>query len=143
MSYTTFSYENLKIEKPTITQDGSVNIELDVQNTGDRDGDEVAQLYIHYKPANCSITRPVKELKGFKRLHLNAGEKKHLTFTLYAHQLTFYQEDMRYAVNPGDVEVMIGSSSEDIRLTETFTISGDSTQIVSKKIFFSDITVSK
>jgi beta-glucosidase len=143
LSYTTFSYENLKVDNPTIPQDGNVNIELDVQNTGDREGDEVVQLYIHYKPSNCSITRPVKELKGFKRIQLNAGEKKHLTFTLYVHQLAFYQEDMRYAVSPGDVEVMIGSSSEDIRLNGTFTISGDSTQVVEKKIFFSEVTVSE
>jgi beta-glucosidase len=143
LSYTTFSYKNLKVDNPTIPQDGNVNIELDVQNTGDREGDEVVQLYIHYKPSNCSITRPVKELKGFKRIQLNAGEKKHLIFTLYAHQLAFYQEDMSYAVNPGEVEVMIGSSSEDIRLTGAFTISGESAQVVEKKIFFSDVTISE
>jgi beta-glucosidase len=143
LSYTTFSYENLNVDNPTIHQDGNVNIELDVQNTGDREGDEVVQFYIHYKPSNCSITRPVKELKGFKRIRFNAGEKKHLTFTLYAHQLAFYQEDMSYAVNPGEVEVMIGSSSEDIRLTGAFTISGESAQVVEKKIFFSDVTISE
>lgn len=143
LSYTTFSYENLKVDNPTIPQDGNVNIELDVQNTGEREGDEVVQLYIHYRLSNCSITRPVKELKGFKRIQLNAEEKKHLTFTLYAHQLAFYQEDMSFAVSPGEVEVMIGSSSEDIRLTGSFTISGQSAQIVEKKIFFSDVTVSE
>jgi hypothetical protein len=74
---------------------------------------------------------------------LSVGQTIHLTFTFYAHQLAFYQEDMRYAVSPGEVEVMIGSSSEDIRLTGTFTISGDSTQVVEKKIFFSDVTVSE
>jgi len=141
LSYTTFSYENLKIDTPTIPQDGSVTIELDVQNTGSREGDEVVQLYIHYKPSNCNITHPVKALKGFKRVHLNAGERKHLAFTLYVHQLAFYQEDMSYAVCPGEVEVMIGSSSEDIRLIGAFTISGESPHITDKKIFFSDITV--
>jgi beta-glucosidase len=143
LSYTTFSYDKLKIENTAIPQDGSITIECDLQNTGDQDGDEVVQLYIHYKPANCSITRPVKELKGFKRIHLKAGETKHLTFTLYAHQLAFYQEEMSYTVNPGDVEVLLGSSSEDIRLTGSFTISGESAQVVDKKVFFSDVTVNE
>jgi beta-glucosidase len=141
LSYTTFSYDHLSIDTPTVAQDGSVTIEFDLQNTGEIEGDEIVQLYVHYIPAQCSITRPVKELKGFIRVSLEPGQKKQITFTLYPQQLAFYQEDMRYGVNPGEVEVMIGSSSEDIRLTGTFTISGDSVQIVNKKVFFSEVTV--
>jgi len=140
LSYTTFAYDHLKIDKPTIPQDGKVKIEFDLQNTGNRDGDEVVQLYIRYKPVNCTITRPVKELKGFTRVHVRSGESNHLTFTLYAHQLAFYQENMSYVVSPGTVAVMIGSSSEDLRLSGTFTISGTSAQVVTKKVFFSDVT---
>lgn len=141
LSYTTFSYENLQCDSSEISQDGSVQISLDLCNTGDCAGDEVVQLYVHYIPENCSITRPVKELKGFQRVSLKAGEKKRLTFTLYAQQLAFYQEDMSYAICPGEVEIMLGSSSEDIRLSGTFKINGDSPLLPEKKTFFSDVVV--
>ena len=114
---------------------------MDIKNTGEKDGDEIVQLYIHYSPSNCIITRPVKELKGFKRIHLKKGQTRHLAFILYAHQLAFYQEDMTYAVNPGDVDVMIGSSSENICLSGKFKIIGNHPQVVQKKIFFSGVTV--
>ncbi len=143
LSYTTFEFKNLKIDKETITQSGNVNIELDIKNTGDMEGDEVVQLYVSYKPLNCSITRPVKELKGFKRVHLLPGELKHLTFTLYAQQLAFYQEDLSYAINPGEVELLIGSSSENIFLNGKFKITGKIPKVIQKKIFFSDVSVSK
>jgi beta-glucosidase len=139
LSYTTFTYRNLKLSQPTIAQDGQVVIECDLQNTGNREGDEIVQLYIRNKPAGTNITRPVKELKGFARVRLSPGQTKHLAFTLYAAQLAFYQEDMRYAVSPGKVEVMVGASAEDIRLKGMFTISGTTPQVVREKIFFSQV----
>jgi beta-glucosidase len=141
LSYTSFAYDNLTIDNPTIPQDGMVTIACDVRNTGERSGAEVVQLYLHYVPENSVMTRPVKELKGFARIKLAAGEQKHVAFRLHAHQLAFYDEEMRYTINPGTVEVMLGSSSEDIRLTDSFSISGDSPQVVKRKIFFTEIAV--
>ncbi|MDY0094724.1 MAG: glycoside hydrolase family 3 N-terminal domain-containing protein [Candidatus Vecturithrix sp.] len=143
LSYTTFRYENVRIDQTTISQDGSVQIEMDLCNSGACAGDEVVQLYIHYIPEQSILTRPVKELKGFARVHLQAGAAAHLTFTLYAQQLAFYQEDLQFVLNPGKVEVLIGSSAEDIRLTGEFVISGKSPQLVEKKVFFSDVVVNK
>ncbi|GAK55512.1 glycoside hydrolase family 3 domain protein [Candidatus Vecturithrix granuli] len=143
LSYTTFTYENLCIDQTTIPQDGSVQIEMDLRNSGACAGDEVVQLYVHFIPEQCIITRPLKELKGFTRVHLQAGATAHVTFTLHAEQLAFYQEDLQYALNPGKVEVMIGSSAEDLRLRGEFVISGESAQPVSKKVFFSEAVVSK
>ena len=142
LSYTTFQYDHLKIAPAAIPQGGRVVIECDVQNTGKREGAEVAQLYLHVKPANAIVTRPVKELKGFQRVRLQPGESKHLTFTIQAAQLAFYQEDLSYAVSPGEVEVLIGASAEDFRLKGAFTISGAAPQLVTKKVFFSAVTVS-
>ena len=143
LSYTKFKYKNLKIDKTSIPQNGRVKIELDVQNIGNKDGNEIVQLYIHYDPLNCIITRPIKELKGFKRISLDSGQTRHLIFTLYAHQLAFYQEDMSFVIYPGNVDIMIGASSQDICLTEKFKINGELPQVVHKKIFFSDVEVSK
>ncbi len=141
LSYTTFRYSNLQLDTAEIAPHESLRIALDIENTGERGGDEVVQLYIRNKPDQCSITRPVKELKGFTRLHLDTGEQKRVTFTLYAPQLAFHHEDMRYAVSPGEIDVMLGSSSQDIRLTGTFRIRGEAALDVHKKVFFSDVTV--
>lgn len=143
LSYTDFAYRNLDITPESVAPDGSVQIECDVQNIGERAGDEVVQLYVHYKPADCVITRPVKSLQGFARIHLAPGAARHVTFTLHAAQLAFYQEDLRYGVKPGEVQVMLGASSDDVRLNGAFTISGKALQPVTQKVFFSDVTVSK
>lgn len=143
LSYTTFVYDRLRLDQTEIAQDGSVKIEMDLHNSGRFAGDEVVQLYVHYIPEQCVVTRPLKELKGFVRVHLQAGATAHLTFTLHAQQLAFYQEDMHYALNPGKVEIMLGASAEDIRLRGEFRISGQAAWPVDKKVFFSDVTVSK
>jgi beta-glucosidase len=143
LSYTTFTYDKLTIDSSIIPQDGTVTIACDVRNTGGLTGDEVVQLYLHYIPESSIMTRPIQELKGFVRMHLDAGEQRHVAFTLHAHQLAFYDEEMRYTINPGTVEVMVGSSSKDIRLSDSFAISGDSPQLVEKKVFFTEVTVSE
>jgi len=125
LSYTTFSFENLRIGPERIGPDGAVTVSVDVTNTGDRSGDEVVQLYVHRR--GVSVTRPVKELKGFKRITLGAGEKTTVTFTLLGSQLGFYNLDMEFVVEPGAVEVMVGSSSADIHLTGEFEIVGRAT----------------
>jgi beta-glucosidase len=91
-----------------------------VKNTGRIAGDEVVQLYI--RDVVSSLVRPSKELKGFKRIHLEAGEERTVTFTLYPEQLAFYDEHMRFVVEPGVFEVLVGASSEDIKLQGTFEV---------------------
>ncbi len=120
LSYTKFEYGNLTINPKSIRADEKVTISLDVKNIGEREGDEVVQLYVHDKVA--SIARPVKELKGFRRITLKPGEKKKVTFSLSQDDLLFYDANMNLIVEPGIFEVMIGSSSEDIRLKGEFEV---------------------
>jgi len=120
LSYTRFEFENLRIQPRQAAAEGKVEISVDVQNAGERSGDEVVQLYVHDLSSN--VTRPVKELKGFQRVTLAAGEKKTVTFTLAVSQLGFYDRDERLVVEPGTIEVMVGSSSDDVRLAGEFEI---------------------
>jgi len=118
LSYTTFAYSNLKITpaKPTIM--GNVTVTVDVQNTGSRAGDEVVQLYTHDMVS--SVTTYEKNLRGFERVSLQPGEKKTVTFTLTPADLSLWDITMHFVVEPGVFKVMIGASSEDIRLTSEF-----------------------
>ncbi|MCK4419359.1 glycoside hydrolase family 3 C-terminal domain-containing protein [Candidatus Aerophobetes bacterium] len=120
LSYTEFEYSNLKINPEKINPEGKVNISIEVENVGRYKGDEVVQLYIH--DAVATIARPVKELKGFKRVTLEPGERKTVDFTLTSEDLASYDIDMNLGVEPGIFEVMIGSSSEDIRLEGSFEV---------------------
>jgi beta-glucosidase len=135
LSYTTFMYSDLRLDRREVAVDEEVAISLDISNTGRRDGDEVVQLYVH--DTQSSVTRPVKELKGFKRVSLAAGQTRSVTFHLAIRQLGFYNRDMAYVVEPGVIEVMVGSSSEEIHAQDTFTIVGPTTDISQGKVFFS------
>ena len=112
---------------------------MDVTNVGDRAGDEVVQLYTHQDVP--LVTRPVKELRGFKRVTVQPQQTQTVTFRLAVNQLGFYDRERRFVVEPGRVEVMIGSSSEDIRCTGTFDIRGPKTDIQQSKVFFSEARV--
>jgi beta-glucosidase len=105
-----------------------------VKNAGARPGDEVMQLYICDRVA-C-VPRPVKELKGFKRVHLAPGEIRTVEFELPIDFLAFYDEAMQLVVEPGIIDVMIGSSSQDIRLSGSFEIIGQEKRHVPRRIFF-------
>lgn len=120
LSYTTFTYSNLQISPKQIAPNGKVEVSVDVENSGGRIGDEVVQLYLHDPLA--SVTRPVKELKGFKRISLAPNEKKTVTFELTKKELEFLDARMKYVVEPGTIEVMMGSSSDDIRAKSSFEI---------------------
>ena len=122
LSYTTFQFANLKIEKTKITAKGTLSIKVDIKNTGKREGDEVVQLYVNDIVA--SVTRPVKELKAFERIHLKPGEKKTVALEVTADQLAFYNKKMERKVEPGAFKVMIGRSSEDILLEGEFEVAG-------------------
>lgn len=138
LSYTQFEYSDLRVTPAQAQAEGEVTIRLTVKNVGARAGDEVVQLYLH--DVIGSVTRPVKELKGFRRLTLAAGQAASVTFTLSVAQLAFYDRDMRYIVEPGQIEVLVGSASDDIRLTGQFEIVGRPTP-VARKVFFSRSTV--
>ncbi len=110
LSYTTFEYSNLKITSENATADQEIKISVTVKNTGKVTGDEVVQLYI--RDAISSIVRPVKELKGFKRITLKSGETKTVTFEIGREELQFYNEDMKRVVEPGKFIIMVGGNSE-------------------------------
>ncbi|MDQ1296336.1 MAG: beta-glucosidase, partial [Bacteroidota bacterium] len=114
LSYTSFGYSNLKILPEENGPEGDFLITLDVTNTGQRTGAEVVQLYIH--DIISSVSTPVKELQGFSKVILKPGEKKKIEFKLKPEQLSLLNQDMKWAVEPGNFKVMIGSSSEDIRV---------------------------
>jgi beta-glucosidase len=109
LSYTTFKFDNLRIEPPEIHNGGTAKVSVDVTNSGSREGDEVPQLYIHQKIA--SITRPVKELRGFHRITLKPGEKKTVEFTLTPDSLSLLDVNMQRVVEPGAFEIMVGPDS--------------------------------
>jgi beta-xylosidase len=110
LSYTTFRFENLRVEPAQISAGGTAKVSVEVSNTGSRDGEEVPQLYIHQKIA--SVTRPVMQLKGFQRIMLRAGEKKTVAFTITPDTLSMLDTDMHKVVEPGIFEVMVGPSSD-------------------------------
>ncbi|MDQ6787499.1 MAG: glycoside hydrolase family 3 C-terminal domain-containing protein [Acidobacteriota bacterium] len=112
LSYTTFSYSNLKITKPKIRADEETTVTFDVTNTGKRRGDEVAQMYI--RDDVSSVTRPIKELKDFARITLEPGETKQVTFTITPAKLAFYNREMKRVVEPGTFQIMVGGNSVDL-----------------------------
>jgi len=109
LSYTVFEYSNLQIAKTKVVLDEPILIKADVTNTGNRAGQEVVQLYI--RDLVGSVTRPVKELKGFKKIFLNPGETKTVTFNLSQDNLKFYNRQMNFVVEPGEFKVWVGPNS--------------------------------
>ena len=114
LSYTTFEYSNLVIEPKTTGTTGSARVRFTITNTGDRAGDEVAQLYV--RDVLSTVARPVMQLVGFERVRLGPGESKTLTIVLANEQLRMLDADMRWVVEPGVFRIMVGASSRDIRL---------------------------
>lgn len=120
LSYTTFSYSNLTITPKQQYPAGNVTVSCEVENTGTIAGDEVVQLYLN--DVVSSVTTYEKNLRGFERIHLKPGEKKKLSFTLRPRDLELLDRNMNWVVEPGTIRVMIGASSEDIRLKDEFEI---------------------
>jgi len=120
LSYTEFEYSNLKISQQKIKTNERATISFDIKNIGKIKGDEVVQLYLH--DIVGSVSRPLKELKGFKRIALEPGEKRTIEFELMPDDLAMLDINLNWIVEPGQFEVMIGSSSEDIRLQGIFEV---------------------
>ena len=120
LSYTDFSYSDLKISQATPGKEGNLTVSCRVTNTGDREGDEVVQLYL--RDVLSSVTTYVKVLRGFERVNLQPGETKEVTFTLTPQELGLWNKDGHFVVEPGEFKVMVGSSSEDIHLEGVFEV---------------------
>lgn len=113
LSYTTFDYSDIKLSSTTLTKGKSITASITLSNTGKYDGKEVVQLYT--RDLVGSITRPVKELKGFQKVSLKAGESKTISFTISENDLKFYNSDLKFAAEPGDFKVFIGTNARDVK----------------------------
>ena len=120
LSYTTFKYEGLKLSSTKIKANETIKVSFQLSNTGKVAGEEVVQLYLQDKFG--SVVRPVLELKDFQKVKLNAGESKTIEFTIDKEKLSFYNNKLEWIAEPGDFEVMIGTSSADIKLKSNFEL---------------------
>lgn len=139
LSYTSFEYSNLKIDKEANTSDKSITLSFDVKNTGDMDADEVSQIYISPTTDNQNI-RPI-QLQGFARTSLKAGEKKTVSMRLYVEQFGYYSNEgqRQWNIAPGTFTVKVGASSQDIKLKENVTLKGEKTTATIRSYYFSEI----
>jgi beta-glucosidase len=119
LSYTSFEYSDVTLSSETITISDTLTASVTVKNTGNYDGHEIVQLYVHDKVG--SITRPVKELKGFQKIFLKKGDGKTITFNLTVEDLKFYNNEMKFDVEPGEFEIAIAPSS-DFKFKNTFSL---------------------
>ena len=110
LSYTTFDYGNLKLDTSSINMDGEINVSVEVTNSGDYDGKEVVQLYI--RDLVGSVTRPVKELKGFQKVEIKKGETQNITFKISVEDLKFYNSELDFVAEPGQFQVFVGTNSD-------------------------------
>ena len=114
LSYTDFTYSGLTLNSPSMSSSQKVTLSFDLANTGKVEGTEIVQLYLRDMVA--SVVRPLKELKGFQKVHLKPGEQRHLSFTIDRDTLSFFNSQLKWGAEPGDFKLMVGSASDDIRL---------------------------
>lgn len=119
LSYTTFRYGDLQLSNNSMNEKGKITASVTVTNTGNYDADEIVQMYI--RDIVGSVARPVKELKGFERIHLKKGESRTVSFDITAEQLKFYNSTLNWACEPGEFEVMVGGNSRDVQ-TKKFSL---------------------
>lgn len=133
LSYTTFALSDLQLEAAEVPTDGQIRISCQVTNTGDREGDEVVQLYTSF--AEAHVVRPNKQLAGFRRLHLAPGESRRIVFHLDTAQLGYYNEDMEFVVEPGHLQVMIGDASDRLFLRDEILLTGEKRDVLHKRAY--------
>jgi beta-glucosidase len=140
LSYTSFEYSNLKVNKETSTADESVNLTFDVKNSGLMATDEIAQIYLSPTSADQNI-RPI-QLQGFARVSLQPGESKTVSVKLYTEQFGFYSHDQQrqWNIYPGQYMIKVGCSSADIKLQETITLGGNAITKPIRDHYFSECT---
>jgi beta-glucosidase len=132
LSYTTFDYGELEVHPKRASQGQTLSIALEIENSGDRRGAELVQLYVHDPVA--STTRPLQQLAGFERVYLEPGGRRRVEFELDPSQLALYDPEMRLVVEPGVFEARVGSSAEDIRSVARFSIEGAPREISPRRI---------
>ena len=123
LSYTSFAYSNLKITPEKQHAQGNISVQFEVKNTGSREGDEVVQLYLNQVVSTVTVYE--KLLRGFERVNLKPGETKTISFTLTPDDLSIWNRDMHFVVEPGVFKVMIGASSVNIKLNQKFELLPD------------------
>lgn len=141
LSYTTFEYQNLVLNEKKVAVDESLDISLDLTNTGLVSGQETVQVYV--RDEESFVTRPVKELVGFHKVSLEPNETKRISISIPMTLLGFTNHDNCFVVEPGKMSLFIGSSSQDIRLNDTFTIIGETTNIKNQRTFLSTSSSAK
>jgi beta-glucosidase len=139
-SYTSFAIDHLRVDRNVLETTGdAVTIRVDVTNTGRRPGDEVVQLYIRDEEA--TVARPVRELRGFRRLHLAPGECRTVAFRLSTEQFSYVGADLRRVVEPGRVSVQVGSSSVDLPLTAELLLRGPVVELADRQHYLTESAV--
>ena len=139
LSYTRFALHGPELDRTALALGDEVAIAVEVENVGERAGDEVVQLYVRDEEA--SVTRPVKELRGFRRVHLAAGERRRVTFRLAAEQLAFTGLDGRLVLEPGRVRVMVGSSSADLPCQADLELTGETAVLARRSRYLTEVAV--
>jgi beta-glucosidase-like glycosyl hydrolase len=140
-SYTTFEVDDLRISAPSIPVDGSFTVTARVRNSGSRGGDEVVQLYL--RDVVAQVTRPVRQLTGFARVPLEPGEAKDVTFSVHADRTAFTGRDLSRIVEPGTIEIMVGTSSSDLPLRGTVTLTGAVREVGRDRVLTTPVEVQK
>jgi beta-glucosidase len=138
-SYARFELSELRLDRDTVPIDGTVAISVEVANVGERAADEVVQLYV--RDLQASVTRPLKELRGFARVSVEPGTSRSVTFGLAVEQLAFTGVDGRLRIEPGHHRVMVGTSSADLPLEGRFEVIGEIRDLPARTRFFSSVEV--
>lgn len=139
LSYTSFELSDLRLVEREVPCDGEVVATCAVRNTGERAGAEVVQLYTAFHGAH--VTRPNKQLCGFARVELEPGQRREVTFRLKCAQLAYYNEEMRFVVEPGELEVLVGTSSEELPLRDRVRLTGEAADMAGRRSYVCDVVV--
>ena len=139
-SYTTFTIEHLRLDRTVLETSGdSLVVSVDVTNVGDRAGDEVVQLYVRDEEA--TVARPVLELRGFRRLHLAAGECRTVAFRLSTEQFAYVDDRYRRVVEPGRIRILVGPASDRLTLSDEVTLVGPTVELVDRRDYLTETGV--
>ena len=140
LSYTTFRVDRLRVDRDEVATDGGeLTVSVEVTNTGDRAGDEVVQLYV--RDDEASVARPVRELRGFRRVSLAAGECRTVTFRLFAEQFAYTGADHRRVIEPGTIGIAVGTSSVDLPLSATVTLVGPTIELCERHHYLTEVVL--
>jgi beta-xylosidase len=139
LSYTTYEYDDLALSAPEITTDGELTVSVRVRNTGDRDGAEIVQLYLH--DVEATVTRPLLQLAGFARVPLAAGAAARVEFTLHADRTAFTGADLRRIVEPGEFELHVGRSAMDLPGYARFRMTGETREVGPDRVLSTPVRV--